>query len=60
MTDVLHEVISEVVRGDDQTAEVDEGSNRHHGEWGPGDVDDLQGLQWQVAHLSHLIKNVFS
>ena len=60
VADVLHQIISKIVRGDDQTAKVDKCRHRHHGEWSPGDVHDLQSLQGQVAHFSHLIQHVFT
>ena len=59
-TNILHEVIPEVVRGDHQTPEVDKGGRRHHWERDPGDVDDLETPQGEEADLSNLIKNVLS
>ena len=59
-TNILDEVISEVVGGDDEAPEVDEGGRRHHRERDPGDVDDLEAPQRQEAHLPHLVKNVLA
>ena len=59
-TNILHEVIPEVVRGDHQTPEVDKGGRRHHRERDPGDVDDLETPQGEEADLTNLVKNVFT
>ena len=59
-TNILHEVIPEVVRGDHQTPEVDKGGCRHHRERDPGDVDDLETPQGEEADLTNLVKNVFA
>ena len=59
-TNILHEVISEVVRGDHQTSEVNKGGRRHHRERDPGDVDDLETPQGEKADLTNLVKNVLT
>ena len=59
-TNILHEVIPEVVRGDHQTPEVHKGGCRHHRERDPGDVDDLETPQGEEADLSNLVKDVLT
>ena len=56
----LNEVIPEVMGRDHQTPEVDKGGCRHHREWNPGDVDDLEIPQGEEADLSNLVKNVLT
>ena len=57
--DILHQVVTQVVRGDDQTPEVGEGGDRHHGQRGASYVDDLQRLQRQIADLTDLVQDMF-
>lgn len=59
-TNILHEVIPEVVGGDHQTPEVDKRGRRHHRERDPRDVDDLETPQGQEADLSDLVKNMLT
>ena len=59
-TNILYEVIPEVVRRNHQTPEVDKRGRRHHRERDPGDVDDLKTPQGQEADLSNLVKNMLT
>ena len=58
VADALHEVVAEVVRGNDQTAQVDETGHGQQGKRPPRRVHHDQLAQSFAANLAHFVQHV--
>ena len=60
LTNIFYQIITEVMRGDNQAPKVGEGRDGEHREGHPGDVDNLECLQREAANITNFIQNMLT